>query len=158
MCILHIVFCTVCKYVLSICKLLFFCTVWSTLVRISLTKALVLWWCDNKSDLIWYISIDAPWSSESRALFPLWEELAEHLTEKDDVVVAKIDITANDINLHLGEKYPSIKLFPAVYSERVSSLLQITVLTRLRFKMYPYWGYSHVIVSLCAKEISCMLY
>ncbi len=24
MCILHIVFCTVCKYVLSICKLLFF--------------------------------------------------------------------------------------------------------------------------------------
>ncbi len=46
MCILHIVFCTVCKYVLSICKLfvvflhclsickllllLFFCTVWST--------------------------------------------------------------------------------------------------------------------------------
>ncbi len=53
MCILHIVFCTVCKYVLSICKLLFFCTVWST-VRISLTKALVLWWCDNKSDLIWF--------------------------------------------------------------------------------------------------------
>ncbi len=55
MCILHIVFCTVCKYVLSICKLLllFFCTVWSTLIRISLTKALVLWWCDNKkSDLI----------------------------------------------------------------------------------------------------------
>ncbi len=46
MCILHIVFCTVCKYVLSICKLMlffctvcpyvnccccvFFCTVWST--------------------------------------------------------------------------------------------------------------------------------
>ncbi len=95
MCILHIVFCTVCKYVLSICKLLlfflhclsicklllffctvcpyvnfllffctvcpyvnccccFFCTVWSTLIRISLTKALVLWWCDNKSDLIWF--------------------------------------------------------------------------------------------------------
>jgi len=32
----------------------FFCTVWSTLIRISLTKALVLWWCDNKSDLIWF--------------------------------------------------------------------------------------------------------
>ncbi len=116
MCILHIVFCTVCKYVLSICKLLlffctvcpyvncccfflhclehckcssavfctvcpyvncllffctvcpyvncllFFCTVWSTLIRISLTKALVLWWCDNKSDLIWFW-FDLPWSS-----------------------------------------------------------------------------------------------
>ncbi len=57
MCILHIVFCTVCKYVLSICKknfFNFFCTVCSTLVRISLTKALVLWGCDNKSDLIWF--------------------------------------------------------------------------------------------------------
>ncbi len=92
--------------------------------------------------IIWtlYISIDAPWSSESRALFPLWEELAEHFSEKDDVVVAKIDITANDVNLHLGEKYPSIKLFPAVYSERVSSLLRLTVLTCLRFKIYPYLG------------------
>ncbi len=31
-----------------------FCTVWSTLSRISLTKAHVLWWCDNKIDLIWF--------------------------------------------------------------------------------------------------------
>ncbi len=57
-------FCTVCPYVncllffWTVCPyvncLLFFCTVWSTLIRISLTKALVLWWCDNKSDLIWF--------------------------------------------------------------------------------------------------------
>ncbi len=40
-----------CPYVNCCC---FFCTVWSTLIRISLTKALVLWWCDNKSDLIWF--------------------------------------------------------------------------------------------------------
>ncbi len=32
----------------------YFCTVWSTLSIISLTKAHVLWWCDNKSDLIWF--------------------------------------------------------------------------------------------------------
>ncbi len=31
-----------------------FCTVWSTLSRISLTKAHVLWWCDSKLDLIWF--------------------------------------------------------------------------------------------------------
>ncbi|XP_056318524.1 protein disulfide-isomerase [Danio aesculapii] len=61
----------------------------------------------------------APWNRESRALFPLWEELADHFSQNHDVVVAKIDITANDIHLHLGEKYPSIKLFPALYSERV---------------------------------------
>lgn len=71
-----------------------------------------------------YILIDAPWSSDSRALFPLWEELAEHFSENEDVVVAKIDVTANDVNLPLGEKYPLIKFFPAVYTERVSRLLQ----------------------------------
>ncbi len=54
MCILHIVncislqvhTCTHCLYVNC------FCTVLSTLSRISLTKAHVLWCCDNKSDLI----------------------------------------------------------------------------------------------------------
>lgn len=61
----------------------------------------------------------AAWSRESRALFPLWEELAQHFSENEDIVVAKIDVTANDINVHLGEKYPSIKFFPAVYAERV---------------------------------------
>ncbi len=27
---------------------------WVLVIRISLTKALVLWWCDNKIDLIWF--------------------------------------------------------------------------------------------------------
>ncbi len=63
MCILHIVFCTVCKYVLSICKLFF-------LHCLSICKLFVVFlhcleharknfthqdtWCDNKSDLIWF--------------------------------------------------------------------------------------------------------
>ncbi len=47
MCILHIVFCIslYCLYVNC------FCTVWSKLSSISLTKAHVLWWYDNKRDL-----------------------------------------------------------------------------------------------------------
>ncbi len=52
MCIQHIVFCVsmYCLYVNC------FWTVWSTLSITSLTKAHVLWWCDNKSDLIWFDS------------------------------------------------------------------------------------------------------
>ncbi len=38
----------------ALAQALLHCTVWSTLSRISLTKAHVLWWCDNKSDLIWF--------------------------------------------------------------------------------------------------------
>ncbi|XP_051559264.1 protein disulfide-isomerase [Myxocyprinus asiaticus] len=70
----------------------------------------------NKNVIILFY---APWSTESHALFPLWEELSKHFSENEDIVVAKIDVTANDVNIHLGERYPSIKLFPAVYAERV---------------------------------------
>ncbi len=49
MCILHIVFCTVCKYVLSICKLFFF-----FFLHCLEHARKNLWWCDNKSDLIWF--------------------------------------------------------------------------------------------------------
>ncbi|KAI4903322.1 hypothetical protein NFI96_015940 [Prochilodus magdalenae] len=61
----------------------------------------------------------APWSPECRALFPLWEELAEHFSDSEDVVIARIDITANDVNLRMVDRYPVIKMFPAVYAERV---------------------------------------
>ncbi|KAG7315758.1 hypothetical protein KOW79_020624 [Hemibagrus wyckioides] len=61
----------------------------------------------------------AAWSSESRALFPLFEDLAKHYNDTEDVVVARIDITANDVNILMTDRYPSIKLFPAVYAERV---------------------------------------
>lgn len=60
-----------------------------------------------------------PYSPESRALFPLWEELASALQERRDVVVARIDASANDINMSMQGSYPSLCLFPALYAERV---------------------------------------
>ncbi len=73
-------FCTVCPYVNC---LLFFCTVWSTLIRISLTKALVLWWCDNKSDLIWF-DLDALKKCYLKNVF--WRKLGtKHLMVDTDL-------------------------------------------------------------------------
>ncbi|XP_029001348.1 protein disulfide-isomerase [Betta splendens] len=60
-----------------------------------------------------------PYSPESRALFPLWEELAEELEEREDVVVARFDASANDVNLSMQGSYPSLCLFPALYAERM---------------------------------------
>ncbi|XP_044047541.1 protein disulfide-isomerase [Siniperca chuatsi] len=60
-----------------------------------------------------------PYSQESRALFPLWEELAEALKEREDVVIARIDASANDINMSMQGTYPSLCLFPALYAERM---------------------------------------
>lgn len=52
-------------------------------------------------------------------MFPLWEELAEAFEEREDVVIARIDASANDINLSVQGTYPSLCLFPALYAERV---------------------------------------
>uniref|UniRef100_A0A3B5AUE4 Protein disulfide-isomerase-like n=1 Tax=Stegastes partitus TaxID=144197 RepID=A0A3B5AUE4_9TELE len=60
-----------------------------------------------------------PYSRASRALFPLWEELAEAFKHREDVVIARMDASANDINLSVQGAYPSLCLFPALYAERV---------------------------------------
>ncbi|XP_041839595.1 protein disulfide-isomerase [Melanotaenia boesemani] len=60
-----------------------------------------------------------PYSQKSRAVFPLWEELAEAFKEQQDVVIARIDASANDINMSMQGAYPSLCLFPALYAERM---------------------------------------
>ncbi|XP_040892568.1 protein disulfide-isomerase [Toxotes jaculatrix] len=60
-----------------------------------------------------------PYSQESRALFPLWEKLAEALKEREDVVIARFDASANDINMSMQGSYPSLCLFPALHAERM---------------------------------------
>ncbi|XP_008404393.1 protein disulfide-isomerase isoform X2 [Poecilia reticulata] len=59
------------------------------------------------------------YSEMSRALFPLWEELAEAVKDWEDVVIAQIDASTNDINMSMQGSYPSLCLFPALYAERV---------------------------------------
>ena len=62
---------------------------------------------------------DLPYSQKSLAVFPLWEELAKALEEREDVVIARIDASANDIHMSMQEAYPSLCLFPALHAERV---------------------------------------
>ncbi len=76
--------------------LLFFCTVWSTLVRISLTEALVLWWCDIK--VIWF---DLIW--------PLWG---------NRVPVFCVPACCSGHGLH----FPSCCVFISVYLVHLSSI------------------------------------
>ncbi|XP_043970674.1 protein disulfide-isomerase isoform X3 [Gambusia affinis] len=59
------------------------------------------------------------YSEMSRAVFPLWEELAEVVKDWEGVVIAQIDASANDINMSMQGSYPSFCLFPALYAERV---------------------------------------
>jgi len=65
---------------------------------------------------------DIPYSTKSQALFPLWEELAEALKGREGVVVARIDASANDINMSMQGGYPALCLFPDLHAERVRSV------------------------------------
>ena len=55
---------------------------------------------------------DAPWSEKCKALLPLLEELGIKYQNHSTVVIAKIDITANDIELADPDQYPFFRLFP----------------------------------------------
>lgn len=64
--------------------------------------------------------LDAPWSKKCIVLFPLLEELGRKYQNHSTVTIAKIDITANDIQLINPDKYPFFRLFPT-NSEQVGS-------------------------------------
>lgn len=70
---------------------------------------------------------DLPYSRASRALFPLWEELAEATKEREDVVIARLDASANDVTMSMQGGYPSLCLFPALYAERVRNIFSFLI-------------------------------
>ncbi|XP_037363410.1 protein disulfide-isomerase-like protein of the testis isoform X1 [Talpa occidentalis] len=59
-----------------------------------------------------FVMFYAPWSKKCRALFPLWEEMGTKYQNHSTVTIAKIDITANDIELMYLDRYPFFQLFP----------------------------------------------
>uniref|UniRef100_A0A8C9LBR4 Thioredoxin domain-containing protein n=1 Tax=Pavo cristatus TaxID=9049 RepID=A0A8C9LBR4_PAVCR len=64
----------------------------------------------------------APWSYECRKLLPIWDELGEKYQSHEDVIIAKIDITANDVLSVVVDRYPFFRLFPAGPDIQVRSL------------------------------------
>ncbi|XP_007952923.1 protein disulfide-isomerase-like protein of the testis [Orycteropus afer afer] len=65
---------------------------------------------DKERDV--FVMFYAPWSEKCKALFPLLEELGRKYQNHSTVTIAKIDITANDIQLLYLDRYPFFRLFP----------------------------------------------
>ncbi|XP_036682438.1 protein disulfide-isomerase-like protein of the testis isoform X2 [Balaenoptera musculus] len=66
---------------------------------------------DKERDV--FVMFYAPWSQKCRALFPVLEELGRKYQNHSTVTIAKIDITANDLQLTYPDRYPVFRLFPA---------------------------------------------
>ena len=66
---------------------------------------------DSKNVLVEFY---APWCGHCKKLVPIYDELATSFKDQANVVIAKIDATANDISRSLGIRgFPTLKLFVA---------------------------------------------
>ncbi|CAH2090951.1 unnamed protein product [Euphydryas editha] len=53
----------------------------------------------------------APWCGHCKQLVPIYEKLAEHFEKDEDVVIAKIDATANELEHTKITSFPTIKFY-----------------------------------------------
>uniref|UniRef100_A0A8C5WIL7 protein disulfide-isomerase n=1 Tax=Leptobrachium leishanense TaxID=445787 RepID=A0A8C5WIL7_9ANUR len=60
-----------------------------------------------------FVMFYAPWSEECKTLFPVWEDLGRRYQNHNNVTIAKIDCTANDIQLVVLDRHPYFRFFPS---------------------------------------------
>lgn len=57
------------------------------------------------------LEIYAPWCGHCKSLAPVYEELGQHYADNENIVIAKIDGTANDFDIEY-RGFPTLKFFP----------------------------------------------
>ena len=66
---------------------------------------------DKKKDV--FVMFHAPWCGHCKALAPKWEELANELEEVENLVIGKMDYTANEVDSVTVNSYPTLIFYPS---------------------------------------------